>query len=360
MNVLLTGGAGYIGSHICIELMAAGHTVAVLDDFSSCLPDAIERIAHIAGRSPGVYRADVRDFAAVVAALRDSAAQAVIHLAGLKGVPVSFREPQAYFDTNVTGSATLLRAMTECGVQVLVFSSSATVYGEPHSLPLTEEHRLAPQSPYARSKQLVEALLVEKHMADRAWSIGVLRYFNPVGAHPSGWIGERSSADDTGLMPSIARVAMGLQSHVEVCGADFNTPDGTGVRDYLHVVDVARAHRFALERLAHAPHWLLANLGRGEGCSVLQMIRAFERASGKCIPYRIGPRRAGDVGCYYADVRKAQALLGWQASLGLTPICEDVWRWHSTSAMLWPQPQEPACHAKYLTKPKSTPPFATR
>ncbi|SFW30111.1 UDP-glucose 4-epimerase GalE [Nitrosovibrio sp. Nv17] len=330
--ILVTGGAGYIGSHTCVELLNAGFDVTVFDNFCNSCPEALVRVERIAGKKVRWIRGDVRDRAALDAALRDSGAEAVIHFAGLKAVGESVSRPLAYYDNNVTGTLRLLEVMAECGVRTLVFSSSATVYGEPQRLPLTEAHPLSATNPYGRSKLMVEDILRDLHAGDSSWRFGILRYFNPVGAHASGLIGEDPQGVPDNLMPFVAQVAVGRREYLNIWGNDYPTPDGTGVRDYIHVVDLAQGHIKALEALNALEgqgECVTVNLGTGTGYSVLDMVRAFERASGRPVPYRIAPRRPGDVASCYADPALASSQLGWRAQRGLDEMCADAWRWQS-------------------------------
>lgn len=330
MNILVTGGAGYIGSHTCVELLGAGFDVTVFDNFCNSRPAVLARVERIAGKAVGLVRGDVRDRAALVAALRDSGARAVIHFAGLKAVGESVAQPLSYYDNNVLGTLRLLEAMAECDVRTLVFSSSATVYGDPQRLPLREDHPLSATNPYGRSKLMIEEILRDVQRSDAAWRFGLLRYFNPVGAHASGLIGEDPQGVPNNLLPYVAQVAVGRREFLNVWGADYPTPDGTGVRDYIHVVDLALGHIKALQRLQRpAAECLTVNLGTGTGYSVLDMVRAFEQASGRPVPYRVGARRAGDVAACYADPGLALELLGWRAERGLDAMCADAWRWQS-------------------------------
>ena len=331
MSILVTGGAGYIGSHTCVELLNAGHQVTVYDNFCNSHPESLARVERITGKKLGLVRGDVRDRAALVAALRESGADAVIHFAGLKAVGESVAEPLSYYDNNVTGTLRLLEAMEECAVKTLVFSSSATVYGDPQRLPLSEDHPLSVTSPYGRSKLMVEDILRDLYASDPSWRIGLLRYFNPVGAHPSGLIGEDPQGVPNNLLPYVAQVAAGRREFLNVWGDDYATPDGTGVRDYLHVVDLALGHVKALARLQQHAECLTVNLGTGIGYSVLDMVRAFERASGRPVPYRIAARRPGDIASCYADPKRALELLGWRAERGLDAMCVDTWRWQSAN-----------------------------
>jgi len=330
MKILVTGGAGYIGSHTCVELLDAGFNVTVFDNFCNSRPAVLARVERITGKQVGLVRGDVRDRAALVAALRDSAAGAVIHFAGLKAVGESVEQPLSYYDNNVLGTLRLLEAMAECNVRTLVFSSSATVYGDPQRLPLREDHPLSATNPYGRSKLMIEEILRDVFRSDPAWRFGLLRYFNPVGAHASGLIGEDPQGVPNNLLPYVAQVAVGRREFLNVWGDDYPTPDGTGVRDYIHVVDLALGHIKALQRLQRQPaECLTVNLGTGTGYSVLDMVRAFERASGRPVPFRVGARRAGDVAACYADPGRALELLGWRAERGLDAMCADAWRWQS-------------------------------
>ncbi|MFN4343454.1 MAG: UDP-glucose 4-epimerase GalE [Azonexus sp.] len=329
MNILVTGGAGYIGSHTCVELLAAGHTVTVFDNFCNSHPESLARVGRIAGREVALVRGDVRDRSALLAALRASRAEAVIHFAGLKAVGESVEQPLAYYDNNVVGTLRLLEAMREGGVRTLVFSSSATVYGDPQRLPLTEDHPLSATNPYGRSKLMVEEILRDAQRADPAWRFGILRYFNPVGAHPSGLIGEDPQGIPNNLMPFVAQVAIGRREYLNVWGNDYDTPDGTGVRDYIHVVDLALGHLAALDYLRGHAGCVAINLGTGRGYSVLEMVAAFSQASGRQVPYRIAPRRPGDIASCYADPALAERLLGWKAERGVEAMCVDAWRWQS-------------------------------
>lgn len=332
--ILVTGGAGYIGSHTCVELLNAGCAVTVFDNFSNSHPEALVRVERITGKSVRLIRGDCRDKAALVAALRESRATAVIHFAGLKAVGESVQQPLTYYDNNVVGSLRLLEAMQECGVQQLVFSSSATVYGDPQRLPLTEDHPLSATNPYGRTKLMVEEILRDVQRSDASWRICILRYFNPVGAHASGLIGEDPQGTPNNLLPFVAQVAVGRREYLNVWGNDYLTPDGTGVRDYIHVVDLALGHLKALEaldRLERPGECLTVNLGTGNGYSVLEIVRAFEAASGKPVPYKVAPRRPGDVASCYADPEQALKSLGWRAARGLDEMCADAWRWQSTN-----------------------------
>ncbi len=329
--IFVTGGAGYIGSHTCVELLNAGHEVAVYDNFCNSQAESLARVERITGKKPKLYTGDIRDKAALVAALQDSGATAVIHFAGLKAVGESVEQPLQYYDNNVVGTVRLLEAMGECGVKTLVFSSSATVYGDPQRLPLTEDHPLSATNPYGQTKLVIEEMLRDLYRSDPTWRIGILRYFNPVGAHHSGLIGEDPQGLPSNLMPFVAQVAVGRRPFLNVWGNDYDTPDGTGVRDYIHVVDLALGHLKALERLQHHAECRAINLGTGVGYSVLDMVRAFEQASGRPVPYQVAPRRAGDIAACYADPAAAMALLCWSAQKDLATMCEDAWRWQSAN-----------------------------
>ena len=329
--ILVTGGAGYIGSHTCVELLNAGHDVTVLDNFCNSQIEALERVQRITGKKPALVEGDIRNAATLVQTLRRSGASAVIHFAGLKAVGESVEKPLTYYDNNVVGTVRLLQAMTECDVKTLVFSSSATVYGDPQQLPLSEQHPLSATNPYGQTKLVIENMLRDLYRSDPSWRLSILRYFNPVGAHSSGLIGEDPSGTPNNLMPFVAQVAVGRRDFLNVWGKDYATPDGTGVRDYIHVVDLALGHLKALERLQQHKECLAINLGTGVGYSVLDMVHAFEQASGKPVPYRIGPRRAGDIASCYADPSQALALLGWRAERGLQDMCADAWRWQKNN-----------------------------
>lgn len=325
--IFVTGGAGYIGSHTCVELLEAGHDVTVFDNFCNSHRESLRRVARITGREVTVIEGDIRDRTALEVALRESGASQVIHFAGLKAVGESVEQPLRYYDNNVVGTVRLLEAMEATGVRSIVFSSSATVYGDPQKLPLTEDHPLSATNPYGQTKLVIENMLRELHRSNPAWRVAILRYFNPAGAHPSGLIGEDPQGIPNNLMPYVTQVAIGQREFLSVWGGDYPTPDGTGVRDYIHVVDLARGHLKALEYLAAQPGCVQVNLGTGKGYSVLDIVKAVAAASGREVPYRIAPRRAGDVAACYAEPALASQLLGWQAECGLTQMCEDAWRW---------------------------------
>jgi len=324
--ILVTGGAGYIGSHTCVELLNAGHELVVFDNFCNSHPEALARVEKITGRKLNVVKGDIRDQGALEEAIRRFNCTAVIHFAGLKAVGESVEKPLDYYDNNVIGMHRLLQAMINCGVKTLVFSSSATVYGEPQFLPLTEDHPLSATNPYGRTKLVIEEMLRDLYRADPSWCIGILRYFNPVGAHESGLIGEDPQGVPNNLMPFVAQVAIGRRECLKVWGNDYPTPDGTGVRDYIHVVDLAVGHLKALARLTE-PQCIAVNLGTGHGYSVLEVINAFAKVSEHPVPYEVAHRRSGDVAACYADTSLAENLLGWKAKRDLSAMCMDIWRW---------------------------------
>lgn len=331
MKTLLTGGAGYIGSHTAIELLQSNHEVVIFDNFSNSHPEAIRRVEQITGCAIPTIKGDVRDQKALEQALSHYGIDSVVHFAGKKAVGESVAQPVDYFDNNVNGTLVLLRAMQAQGLRKLVFSSSATVYGTPQYLPLDEGHPTSTTNPYGRSKLMVENILTDLFASDPSWALAVLRYFNPIGAHPSGLIGEDPADIPNNLLPYIAQVAIGRRKTVQVFGSDYETPDGTGVRDYIHVMDLAKGHVKALERLHQAsqPELLTINLGTGKGYSVLEVLHAFEQACGKPLPHALMDRRSGDVACCYANPQQAQDVLGWVAERDLATMCEDAWRWQS-------------------------------
>ncbi len=332
MRILVTGGAGYIGSHTCVELLRAGMDVTVLDNLSNSKEEALKRVRELAGRDLAFRRVDLLDHVGLRAVLDETAFDAVIHFAGLKAVGESVSVPLRYYANNVAGTLNLCEALAERGPKTLVFSSSATVYGDPASVPIREEFPLSATNPYGRSKLMIEEILRDLGRADPAWRIALLRYFNPVGAHASGRIGEDPNGIPNNLLPYISQVAVGRLPELRVFGNDYPTPDGTGVRDYIHVVDLALGHLKALERLRSTePGVGVWNLGTGRGHSVLEVVRAFEEASGRSVPYRIVERRAGDVAACYADPSKAQRELGWSATRGLPEMAADAWRWQSAN-----------------------------
>lgn len=329
MNILLTGGAGYIGSHTYVALLDAGFTPLILDNFVNSHPAVLQRLQRITGQPAVCETGDVRDTALVERLLRQHHVAGVMHFAGDKAVGESVAQPLKYYHNNLCGAISLLQAMQATGCQTLVFSSSATVYGDPVSVPITEAFARQHTSPYGHTKLVIEDMLSALTAANPAWRLAVLRYFNPVGAHPSGLIGEDPSGIPNNLMPFVAQVAVGKRAHLNVYGNDYPTPDGTGVRDYIHVQDLAAGHVAALQTLLRQGHSFTVNLGTGKGHSVLEVVHAFAQASGRPVPYQFSPRRAGDVAQCYADPALAQRLLGWQAKLTLADMCADAWRWQS-------------------------------
>ncbi len=327
LPVLVTGGAGFIGSHTCLRLLEAGHPVVVLDNFSNSSREALSRVERLAGKPLQLVEGDVREPGALDRAFSHMPVGAVIHFAGLKAVGESVERPLFYYDNNVGGTLRLLEAMARHGCQRLVFSSSATVYAETTHLPIIEDAPCAPKSPYGRTKLMVEEILSDAGVAAPALRILSLRYFNPVGAHPSGTIGEDPRGIPSNLMPFLMQVAVGRRERLEVFGGDYSTPDGTGVRDYLHVMDLADGHLAALAALDRTTAPTAINLGTGTGHSVLEVLHAASHAVGRELPYRIGPRRPGDAASVYADPSRAKALLGWQARRSLAEMCADAWRW---------------------------------
>ena len=328
--VLVTGGAGYIGSHTCVALAQAGHEIAVVDNLCNSRADVVGRLSRLCGRDVAFVQGDVRDGAMLDKLFASHPISAVLHFAGLKAVGESVNEPLAYYDNNVNGTVQLLAAMRRAGIKTFVFSSSATVYGDPASVPIREDFPRAATSPYGRSKLMVEDILADLAQAEPEWCIARLRYFNPVGAHESGLIGESPQGVPNNLMPYVAQVANGQREYLNVWGNDYPTPDGTGVRDYIHVLDLAEGHTAALDYLNRQGGLLTVNLGTGRGYSVLDMVNAFERACGHAIAYKIADRRPGDIAACWADPSRAQELLGWQAKRGLDQMCVDAWRWQQS------------------------------
>ena len=331
MTVLVTGGAGYIGSHTCVELLNAGYQVVVADNLCNSCQEALERVQEITGKVLTFYPVDIRDEEGLRQLFQKESIDAVIHFAGLKAVGESVQQPMKYYDNNITGTLTLCRVMNEFGVKNIVFSSSATVYGSPKMVPIPEDFPLSVTNPYGRTKLMLEEILQDFHTADPEWNVILLRYFNPIGAHKSGRIGENPKGIPNNLMPYITQVAVGKLECLGVFGDDYDTIDGSGVRDYIHVVDLALGHVKAIEKIAENQGVLIYNLGTGNGYSVLQMVKAFEEASGQKIPYVIKPRRAGDIATCYADCSKAKKELGWEAQYGLKEMCEDSWRWQKNN-----------------------------
>ena len=327
--VLVTGGLGYIGSHTCVVLAGAGYRPVIVDNLGNAKASVLERIRELTQTEISFHRADVRERQALGALLARERVQAVLHFAGWKAVGESVEKPVMYYDNNVGGTIALLAAMAEHGVRRMVFSSSATVYGEPERLPLTEDHPLRPVNPYAKNKLVIEHILADCAVADAGFHYAALRYFNPIGAHPSARLGEDPRGVPNNLLPYVAQVAVGRRPSLRVWGRDYATPDGTGVRDYLHVMDLAQGHVAALAYLERRARSITANLGTGRGYSVLEVVKAFESASGKSIPLEFHPRRAGDVAQSYADASFAARELGWRARLGLEAMCRDAWRWQS-------------------------------
>ena len=323
----MTGGAGYIGSHTYVALVEAGFQPIILDDFSNSKPAVLERLERVSGRAVQWQRGSVADVPLVQSLLQQHQISAVIHFAGFKAVGESVAQPLKYFDNNLGGMVALLKAMDGAGCRTLVFSSSATVYGDPVRVPITEDFARSHTNPYGHTKLVCEDMLAAVRVSNPAWRTGVLRYFNPVGAHPSGLIGEDPSGIPNNLMPFVAQVAVGHRPFLNVYGNDYATPDGTGVRDYIHVQDLAQAHVAALQTLLQGADSFTVNVGTGKGHSVLEVVRAFEQASGRSIPCQIAPRRAGDVAQCYADPSLAHQVLGWKASLSLDDMSRDAWRW---------------------------------
>ncbi len=337
MHVLVTGGAGYIGSHTVVELLTRGEDVTIVDSLVNSKPEAVRRITELAGRAPVFHRIDLLDRPALDAVMASRPVDAVIHFAGLKAVGESVSIPLRYYRNNLCSTIELLGSMREHGVRNLVFSSSATVYGVPKTVPIREDFPLSATNPYGRTKLMIEEMLRDIHHAQANMGIALLRYFNPVGAHASGRIGEDPNGIPNNLLPFVSQVAVGKLKRLRVFGNDYPTPDGTGVRDYIHVVDLALGHLAALRRLAEHPGELLTvNLGTGHGYSVLDMVRAFEQASGRPVPYEIAPRRPGDVATCYADPARARELLGWEAARGIQEMCADAWRWQSMNPQGYP------------------------
>jgi UDP-glucose 4-epimerase len=326
-TILVTGGAGYVGSHVVVELAHAGYAPVVLDNFVNSTPAVLPRLQAIAGRPIPCVTADVRDVVALRAVFHDHPIAAVVHCAGLKSVGESEARPLAYYDVNVGGAIALAEVMGEAGVATLVFSSSAAVYGQPDDLPVTEDAPLRPHSVYGRTKRVVEDFLRDLAHANANWRIAVLRYFNPAGAHSSGMLGEATRGKPNNLMPLLCRIAGGELTELAIYGGDWPTPDGTGIRDYLHVQDLAEGHVAALRYLGRSPGAVTLNLGIGVGHSVLEVVKAFEAACGRKVTRTIAPRRPGDVAAYYADPSRAERLLHWKAARGLDTICADAWRW---------------------------------
>lgn len=330
MKILVTGGAGYIGSHTCVELINEGHEVVVVDNLSNAKISVMERVEKITGKKSTFVQADIRDAAALEAVFTEHKIDAVIHFAGLKAVGESVQMPLSYYENNVSGSVVLFQTMAKFGVKTLVFSSSATVYGDPATVPILENFPLGATNPYGRSKLMVEEILRDLSVSDSTWRIALLRYFNPVGAHESGLIGEDPNGIPNNLLPFVAQVAEGRREVLSVYGNDYPTVDGTGMRDYIHVVDLAIGHVKTLGKLSQSEGVFTYNLGTGKANSVLEVVRAFEKASGKTVPYKIVDRRPGDIAVCFAHTELAERELGWRAQKNIEQMCADAWRWQST------------------------------
>ena len=329
MRILVTGGTGYIGSHTCIELIRSGYEIVVIDNLYNSSLESLRRVESLTAYSIPFYKVDVRDESALTQVFKKHPIDGVLHFAGLKAVGESVEKPIEYYDINIGGTLVLSKVMRKFDCKTFVFSSSATVYGDPCTVPIKENFPLSAANPYGRSKLVIEDFLQDIFIADDNWHISILRYFNPVGAHKSGLIGENPNGVPNNLIPYITQVAVGKLEKVSVFGGDYDTPDGTGVRDYIHVVDLAKGHVKALQAVKDRPQVLIVNLGTGNGCSVLDMIKAFEKVVGKSIPYQFVKRRPGDIATCYADPAYAEERLGWKAEYGLDEMCEDAWRWQS-------------------------------
>ncbi|MGV1017996.1 MAG: UDP-glucose 4-epimerase GalE [Fluviibacter phosphoraccumulans] len=341
-HILVTGGTGYIGSHTVVQLLEAGNKVVILDNLCNSKREVVNRIEQITGKRPDLVIGDIRDRATLRSLFANQKIDAVIHFAGLKAVGESVAEPLKYYDNNVSGSVVLFQEMARANVKTLVFSSSATVYGDPGVVQYTEDLPLKPVNVYGRTKLLVEDVLRDLKHADPAWRIALLRYFNPVGAHESGLIGEDPSGIPNNLVPFIAQVAVGKREKLQIFGDDYPTPDGTGKRDYIHVDDLAAGHLAALKALNQSPETLTVNLGTGRPYSVLEMVNAFANTSGRPVPFDIAPRRPGDLPEYYAEPSLAKALLGWEAEHDIDRMCADTWRWQSMNPLGF-QAAKPTC-----------------
>ncbi len=329
MNILVTGGAGYIGSHTCVQLLEAGYDIVVLDNLSNSSEESLRRVKKITGKDFKFYNADLLDYEATNAVFEENGIDAVIHFAGLKAVGESVSIPIRYYHNNITGTLNLLDIMSKHNVKRIVFSSSATVYGDPHTVPIKEDFPLSCTNPYGRTKLMIEEILRDLYVSDKGWNIAILRYFNPVGAHESGLIGEDPNGIPNNLVPYISQVAVGKLQCLSVFGDDYDTPDGTGVRDYIHVVDLSNGHLRALEKISKPAGVVTYNLGTGMGYSVLDMVKAFSKACGRDVNYKIAPRRPGDIGACFADPEKAERELGFKAEKDLDDMCRDTWRWQS-------------------------------
>ena len=329
MKILVTGGAGYIGSHTCIELIKAGYEVIVVDNLCNSSLESLKRVEKLVDCNILFHKVDIRNKVALTQVFEQYSIDGVIHFAGLKAVSESVQKPIEYYDTNLGGTFILADVMREFNCKTFIFSSSATVYGDPHTVPIKEDFPLSVTNPYGRSKLMIEEFLQDVFLADDSWHIALLRYFNPIGAHKSGLIGEDPNDIPNNLIPYISQVAVGNLENLSVFGGDYDTPDGTGVRDYIHVVDLAKGHVKALQALEDKPQVLTVNLGTGIGHSVLDVVKAFEKASGKDVPYKIVNRRPGDIATCYADPSYAAKILDWKAKYELDEMCEDAWRWQS-------------------------------
>ena len=331
MKILVTGGAGYIGSHTVILLIEAGYDIVIFDNFCNASKEAIKRVENIVDQKIITVEGDVRNRADLHKVFDNYKIDAVIHFAGLKAVGESVEQPLKYYDNNVNGTAVLCEVMAEHGCKSIVFSSSATVYGDPHATPIDESFPLSATNPYGRSKLFVEEILRDLYVSDNSWKIVLLRYFNPVGAHESGSIGEDPNGIPNNLMPFISQTAVGKREYLSIFGNDYDTHDGTGVRDYIHVVDLADGHVKAINKIANFNEVMTINLGTGKGYSVLDMVKAFEKASGKTVPYKIAPRRAGDIAKCFANPSYAKEILGWEAEKSIDEMCEDTWKWQEAN-----------------------------
>lgn len=329
MAILVTGGAGYIGSHTVLELLELGNEVIIVDNLSNSNKESLKRVESITGKKPVFYELDLLNKSGLDEVFNSHSIDSVIHFAGYKAVGESVQKPMMYYQNNIDSTLVLCEIMNKHGVKNLVFSSSATVYGDPETVPITEHSPLSATNPYGRTKLFIEYILKDLHTSDNSWNIALLRYFNPVGAHKSGLIGEDPNDIPNNLMPYVSQVAVGKLKELSVFGDDYSTPDGTGVRDYIHVVDLAIGHLKAIEKLRSNPGLVIYNLGTGKGTSVLDMIKAFEKASDKKVAYKIAPRRPGDIATCYADPEKAESELGWNAERGIQEMCEDAWKWQS-------------------------------
>ncbi len=331
MSILVTGGAGYIGSHTAVLLLEAGYDVIVFDNFCNSSRESLKRVEEIANKELTLVEGDIRNKKDLQQAFEKHEIEAVIHFAGLKAVGESMEKPLKYYDYNIYGTTVLCGVMQEYNCKSIVFSSSATVYGDPHTTPIKEDFPLSATNPYGRSKLFIEEILRDLYTSDNKWKVVLLRYFNPVGAHDSGKIGEDPNGIPNNLMPFIAQTAVGKRDHLNIFGGDYDTPDGTGVRDYIHVVDLAQGHLDALTKIKNFDQVMTINLGTGNGYSVLDVVHAFEKASGQKVPYKIAPRRAGDIATCFADPKYAEELLDWKATKDIQAMCEDHWRWQSNN-----------------------------